>query len=56
MTYREILTKLSALTDEQLDSELQVLTGEGAVTNYLGVEVADGSDWRLPKGTIYIDA
>ena len=56
MTYRDLLAQLSALTPEQLDSELQVLTSEGAVTGRLEVKVADGTDWLLPKGSIYIDA
>lgn len=55
MTFRDLLAQLSALTPEQLDSELQVLTSEGAVTGRLQVEVADGTDWLLPKGTLYID-
>ena len=56
MTYRDLLAQLSNLTEAQLDSEVQVLTGEGSVTGSLTVKVADGSDVCLPKDSIYIEA
>lgn len=56
MTFRDLLAQLSALTPEQLDKEIRVLTAEMGVSCQLEVKVADGSDCCLPKGSIYIEA